>query len=394
MGRRSMVDTLANRIIGANRRDTYLGVGVLVMAIIIVFSSAIAVIYTRPIHTTSSADGSVRLEASDGSLVETGSTLQYVSLLDLAASGDFGAFDRMSLLSYEDEDGAVSSGRLESWQWEESRLVLHLVDSSALLLDNGFTVVIGPADGVVRFNATGSTRGSGQTSLSTDTLAAATSQCTELACPLEECVVATAKQLIKRVTCAGVEIWQWPQGVSYATHGHSRHLFGLAFSRYQHVSYASISGRSNIGVQANPWGARKSYFPPRPPPPPPSPSPPPPPFWDCRDDEPSPPQDADPEEGPAGGRRLHATPHRRLGAQTHALADARFFRWGGATPGAQSLESPCPRRCWRRLRSPCPPVAEADPELLDGPAGGRRLSDGLCFWSYCAHDDDADDFVP
>ena len=267
----------ATRVIRAGQRQTCLAVLAIAALLFFCGAGALAVIYTRPTHLDTSS-GSVRLVDNSDRQVETGTSLSHVSLADLPLVADFDAFDRLQRITYPTDDGRTQSGAVSAWRWSNEtsgpRMELLLADTTAMLLEDGQALVLGPADGLVTFAgaADDTPLQAGASRLSDESVAQARDEhCTARGCALASCTLKLAQNTLRSASCSGVELWAWPAGVSAnaAVSGDERR---------RRLSASSAGFGSFVGYRPSYASYRPTYrASPRPPPPPPSPSPPPPP---------------------------------------------------------------------------------------------------------------------
>ena len=91
-------------------------------------------------------------------------------------------------------------------------MVLNGVDGTVVLISNGNVAALGPASGMVSFDAAGDAQAMGHAHNST-LPAQAVESCAAVHCPLQSCLVRTVESTVKEVLCSGVALWTWPSGV-------------------------------------------------------------------------------------------------------------------------------------------------------------------------------------
>ena len=204
------------------------------------FTSTIAVMLTRPVHTGLSVEdgGPVLLAGRTGNkVVRTGMALESVRLAELpslaVSSGQMATYDRIRNVHYAAYEPAGSntsnivaaraSSQPDSVQWFSStRMTITLKDGTKVLLDNGSVEFRLKPSTRLSFDASGDAAAAGALAVlattGNHTSPTVAAKCAAAACPLSQCsallsyVAGFAEP--SEVQCGGMPVWAWPSGVS------------------------------------------------------------------------------------------------------------------------------------------------------------------------------------
>lgn len=97
-----------------------------------------------------------------------------------------------------------------------SWIAFHGERGAVALVSNGLKSVHGPATGVVTFNEAGTPTLAGK-GFKMLVEPAAKKACEDQICPYAKCVAGVVDEIVRSVSCAGVNIWEWPTGISLHT---------------------------------------------------------------------------------------------------------------------------------------------------------------------------------
>lgn len=117
------------------------------------------------------------------------------------------------------------------------------------LISNGLTSIRGPATGVVTFNnGVAQLTGKGYP---TKHLTMATEACAAQNCPNAKCSVGVVLDIVRNVRCGGIDIWEWPTGVSLTRDENMRSTLRQAASSRTSALAASASTISRHATRAS-----------------------------------------------------------------------------------------------------------------------------------------------
>jgi hypothetical protein len=226
---------------------------------LITFVSSLAIIFTRPVHVSTTSDGTSRLVDTGTHIVQTGSAQDEVELADLPKLASPDTYNRIRSVAYyklvsADSQPVKVVSKLETWTWActswascDARMTLALADGTTIRIDQEGTINFVPKPTIkMSFDTSDNDilTPSNMYLPESGTIGNVTSKCAEVGCPLTECTAMLSANrgftyqldgsdtpalgfhrysaFAVTVMCDAMPVWEWAQDPPLSTPAEGR----------------------------------------------------------------------------------------------------------------------------------------------------------------------------